>query len=144
MGKEVLHFKFPEPRSKNPKSKIKNLKSKIFYELSISNIRLGNRILPWGGGGYFRLIPSPIFRLGVQSILKKEKAYLFYMHPWEVDSEQPRVNGSSLFYSFRHYVNLGKTYSRLSQLLERFAQCLFVTCHQYIEETCRGWEASST
>ena len=66
-----------------------------FYEIPISNFRFGDRILPWGGGGYFRLIPSFIFRLGVQSILKKENAYLFYIHPWEMDPKQPRVKEAS-------------------------------------------------
>jgi len=46
--------------------------------------------LPWGGGAYFRIIPFSIFKLGVGNILKKENAYLFYMHPWEIDPDQPR------------------------------------------------------
>ena len=31
--------------------------SDSLYELPISNLTLGNRIFPWGGGAYFRLIP---------------------------------------------------------------------------------------
>jgi polysaccharide deacetylase family protein (PEP-CTERM system associated) len=117
----------------NPKSKIQNPKSKIFYELPISNIKLGNSILPWGGGGYFRLIPFPIFRLGVQSILKKENAYLLYLHPWEIDPEQPKVKEVSKFFKFRHYINLNKTASKLSSFIEAFNQCHFATCHQYLK-----------
>ncbi len=109
-------------------------KSKIFYELPISNIKLGNRTIPWGGGGYFRLIPFPLFRFGVETILKKEKAYLFYMHPWEVDPEQPRVTEASAFHKFRHYVNLKKTYSKLVKFFETFNEYSFITCHQYLEE----------
>jgi len=109
-------------------------KSKILYELPISNIKLGNRTIPWGGGGYFRLIPFPLFRFGVETILKKEKAYLFYMHPWEIDPEQPRVTEASAFYKFRHYVNLKKTYSKLVKFFESFNEYSFITCHQYLEE----------
>jgi len=38
--------------------------SENFYELPISNLNLGNQILPWGGGAYFRLLPLPLFKLG--------------------------------------------------------------------------------
>jgi hypothetical protein len=66
----------------------------------------GGFVLPLGGGGYFMLIPFALFKLGVESILKKENAYLFYMHPWEIDADQPRVNDASMFFRFRHYTNL--------------------------------------
>jgi polysaccharide deacetylase family protein (PEP-CTERM system associated) len=131
--------------SKNQNSKLKippgrrplrdagqNLKSKIFYELPISNIRLGSQILPWGGGAYFRLIPFPLFKIGVEFILKQENAYLFYFHPWEIDPNQPRVNDLSVFYKIRHYVNLSTAYSKLSRFIRSFQQHHFITCDQYI------------
>ncbi len=108
--------------------------SNSFYELAISNMKLGIHTLPWGGGTYFRLIPSPLFEMGVRSILKKHGAYLFYLHPWEIDPEQPKVNEAPSFYRFRHYVNLDKTESKLSSFIESFKECHFVTCHQYLEE----------
>ena len=109
-----------------------------FYEIPISNITVGNLVLPWGGGGYFRLIPFPLFLLGVQSILKRENAYLFYIHPWEVDPDQPKVSAVSTSYRIRHYVNLKKTYSRLAKLLKSFNKHCFVTCRQYLELNMRG------
>jgi polysaccharide deacetylase family protein (PEP-CTERM system associated) len=125
--------------SQNIKNGIAVKISDTLYELPISNIRLGNRtLLPWGGGGYFRLMPLSLFRRGVQSILKKEKTYLFYFHPWEIDPEQPRVNQASMLYKFRHYINLNKTYSKLCKLLETFNQCHFPTCHQYLSGIIKG------
>lgn len=115
------------------KFKIENSKFKILYELPISNISMGKRVLPWGGGGYFRLTPFPIFRLGIQSILRKENAYLFYCHPWEFDDKQPRVNEAAFFYKFRHYVNLDKTRSKLLKLIESFKDCSFISCKQYLD-----------
>jgi hypothetical protein len=114
--------------------KIQNPKSKTLYELPISNIRLKSCVFPLGGGCYFRLIPFLIYKLGVQTILKKEKAYLFYMHPWEIDTEQPKVRKASYQYKFRHYLNLNKTASRLSKLFDTFHQSRFITCRQYLEE----------
>ena len=109
-------------------------KSKIFYELPISNIKIGKRVFPWGGGGYFRLIPFPIFKIGVQSILNEENAYLLYLHPWEIDPEQPRVKEVSASFKFRHYINLSRTQSKLNTFFRTFSQCRFLTCYHYLEE----------
>ena len=114
------------------KSSIINHQSSILYELPISNLKLGNQVVPWGGGGYFRLIPFPVFKMGVQSILKKENAYLFYMHPWEIDPEQPIVAKASKFFKFRHYINLDKTASKLLSFITAFKKCRFITCHNYL------------
>jgi hypothetical protein len=119
--------------SNNGKTGIAYQISDTFYELPVSNMILGKRIFPWGGGGYFRMMPFILFRWGVESILKKEKNYVFYIHPWEVDLDQPRVNEASIICKFKHYVNLDKTQSRLSRLLEFFNHCRFPTCHQYLQ-----------
>lgn len=107
--------------------------SDAFHEIPISNLTIGNITLPWGGGGYFRLMPSPAFRCGVRSILKNDSAYMFYMHPWEIDPEQPRVKQASMFYKFRHYINIEKTERRLKNLIKDMGECTFVNCNRYIE-----------
>jgi len=103
-----------------------------FYELPISNLKLGNQVVPWGGGAYFRLIPSSLFTMGVKSILRKQGTYLLYLHPWELDPEQPRVKDAPAFFKFRHYINLSKTHSKLLRLIRSFQHCHFVTCSQYL------------
>ena len=105
-----------------------------FYELPISNLKfkIKNLQLPWGGGGYFRIIPLSIFKKGVKSILNNYKAYIFYMHPWEIDDLQPRVKDASYFFKFRHYVNLHKNASKLSSFIKYFSKSHFVTCHNYL------------
>jgi hypothetical protein len=42
-----------------------------------------------------------------------------YLHPWELDPDQPRMAGSRLS-TFRHYLNLDKTEARLKRLLSDF------------------------
>jgi polysaccharide deacetylase family protein (PEP-CTERM system associated) len=103
-----------------------------FYELPISNLRIGKQIIPWGGGGYFRLIPSQLFKYGVQSILKNQGAYLFYLHPWEIDREQPIVSKAPKSLKLRHYLNLNNTYSKLFSMLDCFKHCRFLTLVEYI------------
>jgi len=95
-------------------------------------------VLPWGGGGYFRLTPFPLFKLGVNSILKKNHAYVFYFHPWELDPEQPKVRNASPSYKFRHYTNLSKTRAKLLELIQNFTHCNFITCSQYVNKVMKS------
>ena len=126
-----------------PSSSIINHQSSILYELPISNLKLGNHIFPWGGGGYFRLIPFPVFKMGVQSILRKQGTYLLYLHPWELDPEQPRVKDAPASFKFRHYINLSKTHSKLLRLIRSFQHCHFVTCSQYLSAMSHELSATS-
>ena len=109
-----------------------------FYELSISNLVIGSRAIPWGGGGYFRLFPFRLFAKGVRFILNRQQAYVFYMHPWEIDPEQPRVKNASFFYKFRHYVNLSKTQSKLTAFFKNFNGYEFTTCLKYLDQSMNG------
>ena len=91
-----------------------------FSEVCISVLKLGSRGIPWGGGGYFRLIPYPLFKRGVKRILRSGMPYVFYIHPWEIDPGQPRVRGLKRSHRFRHYVNLGRAEKRFDALLRDF------------------------
>jgi polysaccharide deacetylase family protein (PEP-CTERM system associated) len=91
-----------------------------FYEICISCLKLGSRGVPWGGGGYFRLIPYSVFRRGITRILRGGHPYIFYIHPWEIDPDQPRVDALPLSYQFRHYIGLEKCERRFGALLGDF------------------------
>lgn len=75
--------------------------------------------LPVGGGGYFRLYPYWLTRRALRQINEAGRPFSFYIHPWEVDPEQPRLRPGWLR-AFRHYVNLNRTESRLIRLLQDF------------------------
>jgi polysaccharide deacetylase family protein (PEP-CTERM system associated) len=75
--------------------------------------------LPVGGGGYFRLYPYALTRRGLNQINGTGCPFSFYLHPWEVDPEQPRLR-PGLLRGFRHYVNLSRTEPRLRWLLRDF------------------------
>jgi polysaccharide deacetylase family protein (PEP-CTERM system associated) len=95
--------------------------SKFMIEFPLSTIRLLGTNVPISGGGYFRLFPYPIIKRALKSINEKEnKPFIFYLHPWEIDFEQPRIKEVRLRSRFRHYVNLNKTESRFRKLLEDF------------------------
>jgi polysaccharide deacetylase family protein (PEP-CTERM system associated) len=88
-------------------------------EFPVSTYPLFGRNIPAGGGGYFRLYPMALTRAVVRKMEELNRPAAFYMHPWEFDPEQPRVQATA-GKRFRHYVNLDKTLSRLEALLSEF------------------------
>jgi polysaccharide deacetylase family protein (PEP-CTERM system associated) len=89
-------------------------------EAPASTVRWGAMNLPIGGGGYFRLLPYAWTRWGIGRLNERErKPAIFYLHPWEIDPEQPRLQAGALS-RLRHYTNLDKTQSRFHALLRDF------------------------
>jgi len=103
-----------------------------FHELPLSNLTIKDKIIPLGGGGYFRLLPFSAFKQGMHHVLKKENTFIFYAHPWEFDPDQPRVNQASRGFKFRHYVNLHRTEKKLTALINTFAHHQFTTCAHHL------------
>jgi succinoglycan biosynthesis protein ExoA len=81
--------------------------------------RIGSYPLPVGGGGYFRLYPYALTRRWLRKINAAGRPFAVYLHPWELDPEQPRLSPGMLR-GFRHYVNLRRTEERLVRLLQDF------------------------
>lgn len=91
-------------------------------EFPITTARLGSRNLPCGGGGYFRLLPYAYSRWAMGRVNRAEgQSCIFYFHPWEVDPDQPRMEGMPLKSRLRHYTNLDRMEGRLRRLLREFA-----------------------
>jgi len=85
-----------------------------------STVRMAGTNLPIAGGGYFRLLPYWWTRWGIAQLNNKEqRPAIFYLHPWEIDPDQPRLEAGALS-RFRHYRNLDKTEARLKKLLAEF------------------------
>jgi hypothetical protein len=107
--------------SKNIETQSSDLGPRSLIEFPISTLRLGTMNLPLAGGGYFRLFPYVMTAKGLKKINDQEKKpFVFYLHPWELDPQQPRINGAPAKSRFRHYLNLNKTESRLQNLLRDF------------------------
>ena len=75
--------------------------------------------VPIAGGGYFRLFPMGVLRRLLKKVESLGQPLVLYLHPWELDPEQPRMNGPYLS-RFRHYFNLQKTEERLIRILQEF------------------------
>lgn len=89
-------------------------------EFPPSTARVLGQNLPAAGGGYFRLYPYPLSRWLMRRVNDGEgQPTVFYLHPWEVDPDQPRVE-TGWKSRFRHYNNLDKCEARLRRLLGEF------------------------
>jgi polysaccharide deacetylase family protein (PEP-CTERM system associated) len=78
--------------------------------------------IPCAGGGYFRLFPYPLTKFLLKRCNSDGRPAIFYLHPWELDPDQPRVRlpWRSWPRELRHYYNLNKTATRLERLLTDF------------------------
>jgi|SRR5579872_1216025 len=86
-------------------------------EFPMSTFRLWNGTnLPVGGGGYLRIFPYWYTTMGVHRAWKEDLPIITYVHPWEIDPEQPRLPGH-MKSRLRHYTNLAKTRERLRKLI---------------------------
>ncbi|MCD0458870.1 XrtA system polysaccharide deacetylase [Roseiconus lacunae] len=91
--------------------------------------RFGKATLPIGGG-YFRLFTLNLTSAAIRSIARKGHPAMFYIHPWEIDPQQPKMGGLNRATRFRHYVGLKKTEHKLEKLLQHFS---FTTMTDAIE-----------
>jgi len=76
---------------------------------------MGDRNFPIGGGGYLRIFPFWVTRFGVRKACENGVPLITYVHPWEIDPSQPRLEGR-LSSRLRHYTNLKQTAGRLRKL----------------------------
>jgi polysaccharide deacetylase family protein (PEP-CTERM system associated) len=89
-------------------------------EVPGSTTQLGPLNLPIAGGGYFRILPYWWAHWGISRLNRVEgQPAVFYLHPWEIDPDQPRLPVGTLG-RFRHYRNLGHAEARLRRLLADF------------------------
>lgn len=100
-------------------------------EFPPSTLAVGGHRLPVAGGGYFRIYPYQLTRFALSRINRVEgRPFIFYLHPWEIDPEQPRIRASWLS-TFRHYTNLSRCEERLRRLLGDFR---FVPAGEVLEK----------
>ena len=90
-----------------------------FIEFPMATSRWAGMRFPVAGGGYFRIFPYFFIRWGLKRINKEGRPFVFYLHPWEFDPDQPRLN-ASLQARFRHYRHLDRTEPRLRSLMKEF------------------------
>lgn len=88
-------------------------------EIPMTTVRLMGKNLPIGGGGYLRIYPYGLTKLGLRSVNNSGNRAIVYIHPWEFDSDQPRIP-VPLKTSIRHYMGIKANEQKLVRLLTDF------------------------
>jgi polysaccharide deacetylase family protein (PEP-CTERM system associated) len=83
-------------------------------------VRILGQNVPCSGGGYFRIYPYWLTRTLLRRVNRAARQpFIFYLHPWEIDADQPRFEAGRLS-KFRHYTRLDQCEARLERLLSEF------------------------
>lgn len=85
-------------------------------EFPMTCVRIGSWNLPIAGGAYLRFLPAPIFRWGFKYATRANNPAVLYLHPWEIDADQPRLR-VGWKRQLRHYYGLARVEERLRRLL---------------------------
>jgi polysaccharide deacetylase family protein (PEP-CTERM system associated) len=85
-------------------------------ELPLTTLRVFGTNIPAAGGGYLRLFPLAVVRAAIRQSNRAGHPAVIYLHPWEVDPDQPRVAAPWLR-RFRHRINLRRTSAKMRALL---------------------------
>jgi len=97
------------------------INNKKIIEIPIPTIRKNELNTGIGGGGYFRLYPYWLSKRRIDNFHQQEsKPYSFYFHPWEIDSDQPKIKDASWKSKFRHYINISSMEGKLEKLLKDY------------------------
>ena len=135
----IRHDRYGIPGAAREPGKVAAPSQRTMVEFPMSAARFCGLRIPVSGGGYFRILPYWLTRAGLRQINGREgRPFAFYVHPWEVDPDQPVVKVGALS-RFRHYTNLDQCAGRLARLLDDFA---FATMREVL--TARGLLASSS
>ncbi|NJD62428.1 MAG: DUF3473 domain-containing protein [Deltaproteobacteria bacterium] len=100
------------------------------WEVPLAVRSLGPVKIPFGGGGYFRSFPLFLTKAFFRDRAARGKASVFYMHPWELDTELPVVDAPFLTRT-RHYLGIPKAERKLASLLPSLR---FGTLAQVLED----------
>ena len=115
------HDNYGIPGSPEEPYKIVTSSGKILTEFPLTTAKVFGQTVPAAGGGYFRQYPYALSRwLFERASNNQTKPQIFYLHPWEIDPDQPRVPNASWFSNFRHYTNLSRCLPRLERMIDDF------------------------
>jgi polysaccharide deacetylase family protein (PEP-CTERM system associated) len=115
----IRHDRYGLPGTPETPYQLKSPSGKTIVEFPLSTARVLGMRMPVAGGGYFRLYPYWLTKFGLSRINDSNQPFIFYMHPWEIDPHQPRID-AGLVSRFRHYNNLGQCENRLRRLVSEF------------------------
>ena len=124
----VHHDRYGMPGAPRAPYRVAWRDARELWELPPATLHVLGRTLPAAGGGYLRLLPYGVSACALRRLEREGIPGVVYTHPWEYDTEQPRVALPRLR-SLRHYGNVGGMETKLARLLREFS---FTTCAEVL------------
>lgn len=116
----VVHDHYGWPQA--PRFAFRPLVDSDMIELPVTTARLLGWTVAAGGGGFFRLFPYAFSRWAVKQVNgRAQRPAILYFHPWEIDTEQPRIKTAPLKSRLRHYTNLSVMAAKMERLIDDFS-----------------------
>ena len=84
--------------------------------LSVYRVPIVYKNIPIAGGFYLMFFPYLFIKHSIEKINNAGKKSIVYLHPWELDPDQPRDNVLKWY----HYYNLSSTENKFKRLLKDF------------------------
>jgi len=106
------HYGWPEA----PRYAFRPVADAPMIEVPVTVAEFGRRRVATGGG-FFRLFPSALTNHAVRQVSAEGQPAVFYFHPWEIDTGQPRIAAAPLKSRLRHYSRLGAMAGKLRRLI---------------------------
>jgi polysaccharide deacetylase family protein (PEP-CTERM system associated) len=110
------HYGWPEA----PRFAFQPVAGSGLIELPVTTAIFAGRTLAAGGGGFFRLLPYRFSSWAIRQVNAVHQPATFYFHPWEIDTEQPRVANASMRSKVRHYSRLDVMADKLRHVIRDF------------------------
>ncbi len=85
-------------------------------EVPIATVRVGRSVAPVGGGGYLRMLPYAYTAAGIRRLNAEGQPACIYLHPWEIDPQQPRI--------IRGFLSRARTYTGLRSMIGKLTHLL--------------------
>jgi len=115
----IHHHRYGIPDFSRTPVRIELAEGRSIREFPMTTLQVGPVKLPLAGGAYLRFLPPALFRWGFRRLIAAGEPIVLYVHPWEIDPDQPRQQVGWRV-RINHYHNLGRTQARLAGLLKAF------------------------
>jgi len=130
----IKHDIYGEPGGPKRTVKIILDSGKSIYEVPASTVSILGRNFPVGGGGYLRHSPFWFTKKMIRKLNRDNHPAIIYIHPWEIDSDQPRLDGLTALQRYRQYGSIPTIERKMELLLQTFDFC---TIKDYIRRLVR-------
>lgn len=137
----VSHDRYGMPAFPRRPVRLTDYAGRSLWEFPMTTWRVLGRNWPVAGGGWLRALPPAVVHKGIRAANAEGIPAILYLHPWEVDPDQPRMAGARGGTRLRHYLNLDRTLDRLQGLLERFP---FGTVREVLSDVSARGAAAET